>query len=158
MLHAAKAVNGPILWANMHLLFWLSLVPFVTAWMGENHFAMMQVALYGFVLLMAGIAYYILSHCLAVHHGKDSVLYSELGKDRKGIFSVLTYAVGVIVSFFNPWIGLFLYALVAAMWLIPDSRFEKRLAEKGESLPCLRRGGNPLPTPPPEGVREETWL
>jgi uncharacterized membrane protein len=127
MLHAAKHVNGSILWANIHLLFWLSLVPFVTAWMGENHFTTMPVALYGFVLFMAGIAYFILAHSLAALHGKDSNLAIAIGKDRKGIMSVIIYALGIIVSFYNASIGLGLYALVSAMWIIPDRRIESRL-------------------------------
>ena len=127
MLHATSRVNGSILWANIHLLFWLSLVPFVTAWMGENHFTKIPVALYGFVLLMAGIAYYLLAHCLASLHGKDSTIAIALGNDRKGILSVIIYALGIGLCFFNAWLSLGLYAFVSAMWFIPDKRIEKRL-------------------------------
>jgi len=127
MLHATSLVNGSVLWANIHLLFWLSLVPFVTGWMGENHFTTVPVALYGFVLFMAGIAYYLLAHCLASLHGKESTLSVALGKDWKGISSVIIYAIGIALCFYNSWISLFLYAFVAAMWFIPDKRIEKRL-------------------------------
>lgn len=125
MLHAAKLVNGPVLWTNMHLLFWLSLFPFVTGWMGENNFATFPVALYGVVATMAGIAYYFLAHCLADLHGKDSPLAIALGKDRKGILSVVMYIVGIGLSFLLPWLGVLLYALVAAAWFIPDRRMER---------------------------------
>ena len=130
MFHAASHVNGTILWANIHLLFWLSLVPFVTGWMGENHFTTIPVALYGFVLFMAGMAYYLLAHCLASLHGKESTLSVALGKDWKGILSVIIYAVGIAICFFNSWISLALYTVVAAIWFIPDKRIEKRLDKK----------------------------
>lgn len=133
MLHAAKHVNGSILWANLHLLFWLSLIPFVTGWIGESHFATIPVAFYGFVLFMAGIAYYLLAHCLASLHGKESTIASALGKDRKGIFSVVIYAIGIGLCFYNSWISLGLYALVAAIWFIPDRRIEHSMAnDKGK--------------------------
>jgi uncharacterized membrane protein len=127
MLHAVRHVNGPILWANLHLLFWLSLVPFVSAWMGENHFAGRPVGLYGFVLLMAGIAYYILSRLLIKSHGKDSPLARAVGNDSKGIISVIAYLVAVPVSFLNQWIAFGIYVIVALIWLIPDRRIEKTL-------------------------------
>jgi uncharacterized membrane protein len=127
MLHTVKQINGAVLWSNVHLLFWLSLVPFVTGWMGENHFATMPVALYGVVLLMAAIAYYILAHQLAAIHGKDSLLAKALGSDWKGKLSIVIYAVGIAASFLNPWIGFCLYAAVAAMWLIPDRRIESKM-------------------------------
>ncbi len=127
MMHAAQYVNGKVLWANIHLLFWLSLVPFASGWMGENHFTTWPVALYGLVLLMAGIAYYILTHSLISLHGKDSTLAAAFGKDQKGILSVVIYAVAIASSFVNAWIGLILYALVAAIWFIPDRRIEKKL-------------------------------
>ena len=127
MLHAVKQVNGAVLWTNIHLLFWLSLVPFVTAWMGENHFAKWPVILYGFVLAMAGVAYYFLAHCLAALHGKDSAIAIALGKDWKGIASVIIYLVGIALCFVNPMIGFFLYVVVAGIWFIPDRRIEKVL-------------------------------
>lgn len=127
MMHAVHKVNGTVLWTNIHLLFWLSLVPFATAWMGENHFTKWPVVLYGFVLMMAGIAYYFLAHCLAGIHGKDSTLAEALGKDWKGISSVVIYIVGIGLSFVNPMLGLSAYVLVACMWFIPDRRIEKKL-------------------------------
>jgi uncharacterized membrane protein len=128
MLHASKVVNGAILWANTHLLFWLSLVPFVTAWMGENHFAPTPVALYGFVLLMAGFAYTILARALVHRHGRDSPLGTALGEDVKGRMSVLLYAAAIPLAFVNRWISLAVYFGVAAMWLIPDRRIERILS------------------------------
>lgn len=130
MLHAAHKVNSKVMWANMHLLFWLSLFPFVTGWMGENHFTTVPIILYGGVLLMAGIAYYILSHALIQLHGADSTLAIAVGKDRKGIFSVMIYAFAIPLSLINGYIGLVLYAAVAAMWLIPDQRIERKVVEK----------------------------
>jgi uncharacterized membrane protein len=126
MMHAVHHVNGTILWTNAHLLFWLSLVPFVTAWMGENHFATWPVALYGMVLLMAAVAYYFLAHCLISIHGKDSAFAKSLGSDRKGKISMVIYVLGICLSFLHAWIGLGLYAFVAATWFIPDKRFEER--------------------------------
>ena len=129
MLHAAGKVNGRILWANLHLLFWLSLVPFVTGWMGENHFAALPVALYGVVLLMASIAYYILARFLAALHGKDSKLAIALGSDIKGLSSSAIYVIAIPLSFVNPWIAFSAYVLVAMIWFIPDRRIEKVLAD-----------------------------
>jgi uncharacterized membrane protein len=129
MLHAAGRVSGGILWANLHLLFWLSLVPSVTGWMGDNHFAALPVALYGVVLLMAGIAYFLLARALAAHHGKDSKLAIAIGKDTKGKASVAVYVVAIPLSFLNPWIAFILYVVVALVWFIPDRRFERVLAE-----------------------------
>ena len=126
MLHSAQQVNGKVLWHNIHLLFWLSLVPFVTSWMGENHFSTWPVALYGVDLLMAGVAYYFLAHELARHHGKESVLSKAIGRDWKGKLSVLIYVLGIGLSFVHPYIGFGLYVLVAGMWIIPDRRFEKK--------------------------------
>ncbi|MFI5348343.1 MAG: TMEM175 family protein [Elusimicrobiota bacterium] len=128
MLHAATKVNGRILWANLHLLFWLSLFPFVTSWMGANRFVAIPVALYGCVLLMAGIAYYILAHALAAHHGRDSTLALALGKDFKGLASIAIYAAAIASAFWNPRIASVLYVAVALMWLVPDRRIEDRLA------------------------------
>ena len=127
MLHAARQVNGKTLWANIHLLFWLSLVPFVTGWMGENNFATLPVALYGVVLLMAAIAYYILAHSLVRLDGKNSALGQAFGKDWKGILSPIIYAAGIGLSFVNPWVGFTLYVFVAAIWFIPDKRIQKKL-------------------------------
>jgi len=126
MMHAAHKVSGGVLWTNAHLLFWLSLIPFTTGWVGENHFATWPVALYGIVLFMAGIAYYFLAHCLIDIHGKDSAFAKAIGNDRKGIISVVIYALGIGLSFINPFIGFGLYVLVAAMWFIPDKRFEQK--------------------------------
>jgi uncharacterized membrane protein len=128
MLHAVREVNGRILWWNLHLLFWLSLVPFVTAWMGENHFAPTTVALYGAVLGMAGVAYFALSRSLIAHHGDDSALAVAVGGDNKGRLSVLLYAVAIPLSFVNPWIAFSMYVAVAVIWLVPDKRIEKTIA------------------------------
>jgi uncharacterized membrane protein len=129
MLHAASKVTGGILWANLHLLFWLSVVPFVTAWMGENHFAPTPVALYGVVLFMAACAYYILARALAAHHGKDSKLARALGTDFKGRISVVIYAIAIAAASWSPGLAGTLYALVALMWLVPDRRMERVLGE-----------------------------
>ena len=130
MLHASRQVNGAVLWANAHLLFWLSLVPFSTGWMGENHFAMWPVALYGFVLMMAGIAYYLLAHALIKVHGKNSNFATAIGNDFKGKISVLICALGSSLSLVNPYIGLGSYVLIAVLWFIPDKRFENDLAKR----------------------------
>lgn len=124
MFHAVKKVNGSVLWTNIHLLFWLSLFPFATAWMGENHFTQWTVALYGVVLIMAAIAYYLLEHYLINIHGKDSEFGKAIGNDRKGKISLLIYVLGIALSFVHPYIGFACYVLVAAMWFIPDKRFE----------------------------------
>ncbi len=128
MLHVVSKVNGQILWANLHLLFWLSLVPFVTGWMGENNFSSRPVALYGVVLIMAAIAYFILSRALISHHGRDSALAKAVGKDFKGRISVLIYAVAIALSFVNRWVAFGLYIFVALMWFIPDRRIERTLS------------------------------
>jgi uncharacterized membrane protein len=125
LLHATKNVNGRILWSNLHLLFWLSLIPFVTAWMGENGFASWPVALYGVVALMAGVGYYILTHSLISHHGRDSTLAAAVGRDVKGIASVVIYAVGIPLAFVNRWVAFGLYVAVALLWFIPDRRIER---------------------------------
>ncbi|HYL26000.1 MAG TPA: TMEM175 family protein [Burkholderiales bacterium] len=129
LLHAVHHVTGSTLWANMHLLFWLSLVPFVTGWMDENHFAPITVAGYGLVLLCAGIAYFILTRVLLATHGPDSLLAKALGSDFKGKVSVVLYLAGVVLAFVQTWISLAIYVLVALMWLVPDRRFERPLAE-----------------------------
>ena len=129
MLHAVERVNGTILWANLHLLFWLALVPFVTAWAGETRFAAWPVAAYGVVLMMAGVAYYLLSRALIRHHGADSVLALAVGKDGKGKLSVLIYLLAVPLAFYHTWLACLLYIAVAAMWLVPDRRIERVIAE-----------------------------
>jgi len=129
LLHAVSHVNGRILWANLHLLFWLSLIPFVTGWMGENNFAPLPVALYGGVLLAAAIAYFILSRVLISYHGGDSALAKALGKDVKGKASVACYAAAIPLSFVSPWLACALYVVVVIMWLIPDRRIERMLTE-----------------------------
>ena len=126
MIHAAHKINGTVLWANTHLLFWLSLVPFVTGWMGENNFTTVPVALYGAILFMAGIAYYLLAHCLTDLHGRNSEFTNALGSDRKGKVSVITYVIGIVLCFWQPLVGLSIYFLVTFMWLIPDRRFERK--------------------------------
>jgi uncharacterized membrane protein len=128
MLHVTKHVNGNVLWKNVHLLFWLSLIPFTTGWVGENHFAKWPVALYGIVLFMASIAYYFLAHALSRLHGKNSTLSDALGRDRKGVLSSFLYLAGIGFSFVQPWLGFSFYVLVAAIWFIPDSRIETRLS------------------------------
>jgi uncharacterized membrane protein len=125
----AARVNGSILWANLHLLFWLSLVPFVTGWMDETGFAQLPVALYGFVLWMAGLAYYILARTLVTLHGRDSPIDMALGNKRKETFSLLAYTLAIILSFVNPGFSLALYVIVALVWLIPDRRMEKTLGQ-----------------------------
>ena len=127
LMHTAQFINGKVMWANMHLLFWLSMIPFSTGWMGEHHFPTWPVALYGVVLLMAGVAYYILAQTLVTLHGKKSTLATAIGKDRKGIISVVIYLLAIVVSFINAWISLALYGLVTAMWVIPDRRIEEKI-------------------------------
>jgi len=131
MLQAVRSVNGRILWANLHLLFWLSLTPFVTNWLGETHFARWPVIVYGVVLILAGIAYYLLSRALVAHHGPESALAVALGSDFKGRISIVIYAIAIAVAFAAPYVSCALYASVAAMWLIPDKRFERVLMEHG---------------------------
>jgi uncharacterized membrane protein len=127
LLQAVRHVNGRILWANLHLLFWLSLIPFVTGWMGENSFAAMPVALYGVVLLLSSIAYFILTRTLISHHGRDSALAIAVGRDFKGKTSMVLYAVAIPLAFVNSWLACILYVLVAVMWLIPDRRIENTI-------------------------------
>jgi TMEM175 potassium channel family protein len=127
LLQAVRSINGRILWANLHLLFWLSLIPFFSGWMGENYFETLPVALYGAVLFMCGIAYYILSRLLIAHHGRESNLAIALGNDRKGIVSVLLYIVAIPLAFFSAAGAFAVYVLVAAIWFIPDSRIERML-------------------------------
>lgn len=129
LLHATQRVTGGILWANLHLLFWLSLVPFATAWIGENHFAPIPVAMYGAMLLLAGVAYFILTKTLIRHHGKDSLLATSVGKDRKGVASLAVYLVAIPLSFWIPLMAYVLYTLVLIMWLLPDRRIERAIRE-----------------------------
>jgi uncharacterized membrane protein len=130
MFHAVHHVNGAIQWANLHLLFWLSLVPFVTGWMNETHFAPLQVAAYGAVLLLAACAYTILTKVLVAEHGKDSQIAKALGSDFKGNISLAIYVVAIALAYWQRWIACGLYAVVAAIWLVPDRRFEKLLQGK----------------------------
>jgi uncharacterized membrane protein len=127
LLHATQRVNGTTLWANLHLLFWLSLIPFATAWMGENRFDSWPVAVYGIVLLLAGIAYFILTRLLIHLHGESSTLAMSIGRDRKGKISIAIYAAAIPVAFAKPWIASASYVIVAIMWLIPDPRIERRM-------------------------------
>ena len=129
LLHAAHKVSGEILWANLHLLFWLSLFPFATGWMGENHFTATPTAMYGFVLLMAAIAYYLLERAIIAREGKSSLLAQALGHDWKGKVSPLLYLVAIGLSFARPWLGSTIYVLVALMWFIPDQRIEHILSK-----------------------------
>jgi len=129
MLHATTRVTGSILWANLHLLFWLSLFPFATGWMGQNHFALPPSALYGFVLLMAGIAYFILQQAIISSQGLSSVLREAIGSDWKGKVSPLLYVAGIVSSLFSSWMAQALYVFVALLWLIPDRRIEHALRQ-----------------------------
>lgn len=133
-MQVVESVNGAILWANMHLLFWLSLIPFVTAWMGENHFAEWPVTCYGIVLIMCSLAYALFLVVLIRHHGRNSVLAQAIGKDRKGTISTIIYAIAIVVSFFSSKISFALYILVACIWFIPDKRIEKKIVI--EEPPC----------------------
>ncbi|MFD0990926.1 TMEM175 family protein [Mariniflexile jejuense] len=125
MMQTVKHVTGSILWANMHLLFWLSLIPFVSGWMGENHFSSASVFLYGIVLLGAALAYFILQFLIIKSHGKESILAKALGKDLKGKVSPIFYIIGIISAFFNVYISGVTFVLVAIIWLVPDKRIEK---------------------------------
>jgi uncharacterized membrane protein len=132
MLHAAQRVNGSVLWANSHLLFWLSLIPFTTGWMGENHFAPVPTALYGAVLLMAAIAYWILQWVLIREHGDDSLLTKAVGADLKGKLSPLLYFIAIVSTFFQQWIAQAIYVLVALLWLLPNRRIERTVRRHAE--------------------------
>ena len=129
LLKAARRVNGSIMWANLHLLFWLSLFPFVTGWMGENHFTALPSAVYGLVLLLAAIAYYILQRLIVMDQGPDSKLARAIGSDLKGKLSPLLYAAAICLSFVRPWMGGAIYVLVALVWLVPDRRIERIIQE-----------------------------
>ena len=127
LLSATRRVNGTVLWANLHLLFWLSLFPFFTGWMGENHFETLPTAAYGCVLLMAGVAYYVLKLAIIAAQGEDSTLAEALGRDVKGKISPAIYLVAVPIAFVNRWVALALYVVVSLMWLVPDRRIESRI-------------------------------
>jgi uncharacterized membrane protein len=129
LFHASEQVNGRVLWANLHLLFWLSMIPFATAWMGETHFAKWPVVLYGVCLLLAAIAYTILVRALLSLHGPESFLADALGADFKGKISIMVYVAAVAVAFIKPWIACGGYVLVAVMWLIPDRRIERKIGK-----------------------------
>jgi uncharacterized membrane protein len=133
LLKAAHKVTGAIMWANLHLLFWLSLFPFVTGWMGENHFTTVPTALYGAVMLLAAIAYYILQNLIIADQGRDSKLAASIGRDLKGKLSPVLYATAIVASFFQPWISGGIYVLVALLWLVPDRRIARVVDESGPS-------------------------
>ena len=133
MLHTAESVHGGILWANLHLLFWLSLFPFATGWMGENHFAAVPTAAYGVVLFMAAVAYYILQRTIIAHQGRDSLLAKAVGTDWKGKLSPVMYLAAIGLAFVNAWIASAIYVVVACMWFIPDRRIERRVAPTTEA-------------------------
>ena len=127
LLHTVKHVNGGILWANLHLLFWLSLIPFTTAWLGENRFDSLPAALYGVVLFCAAVAYFILTKTILANHGRDSILAKAIGSDFKGKISIIIYLAAILLAFVNSLYSNLLYCLVAIMWLVPDRRIEKVL-------------------------------
>ncbi len=129
LLQASEQVNGSVLWANLHLLFWLSLIPFFTGWMGENNFSTVPVAFYGGVLWFSGLAYYILVRTLLAQHGTDSILAAAIGKDVKGLRSLYIYSAAIPLAFVASWIAAVLYVVVTIMWLIPDRRIENKLAK-----------------------------
>jgi uncharacterized membrane protein len=129
LLQAVQNIDGRSLWANLHLLFWLSLIPFVTAWMGENDFATWPVAMYGIVQMMTAIAYFLLAQSLLALHGKDSDLATALGRDSKGKISIIIYLVAIPLAFIYPWLARLAYLFVVLMWLVPDRRIEKTLVK-----------------------------
>lgn len=137
LLSSARRISGGVLWANLHLLFWLSLVPFATGWMGENHFAPATLAVYGAALLMPGIAYWILQRTIIRQDGPDSVLAYAIGRDLKGKASPVLYVLGILASFWQPWLAGAIYVLVALMWLVPDSRIERTLQAGQATHPQL---------------------
>lgn len=134
LFQIVKQVDGRVLWANLFLLFWLSLVPFVTGWMGENNFAALPVALYGGVLLCAAVAYYILVRALLAARGQSPALADAIGRDSKGLISLVIYAVAIPMAFIFVWLAFALYVVVAVIWLIPDSRIEKRLVPPSDEV------------------------
>lgn len=126
-MQAVKSVNSTVLWTNLHLLFWLSLLPFSTGWMGENHFAQQPTMIYGINLLMAAIAYYIWARSIVAHHGKDSDIAHAFGADIKGKLSLVMYALGIGFTFIQPWLGFSVFVVVALMWLVPDRRMHQAM-------------------------------
>ena len=132
LFQATEQVSGGILWANLHLLFWLSLFPFTTAWMGENHLAAIPTAIYGFVLLMAAVAYYVLQRTIIAKEGRESLLAEAIGKDWKGKLSPLLYLAAIPLAFVSSWIASALYVFAALLWLIPDPRIERKLEKREE--------------------------
>jgi len=133
MFHAAKNVSGRVLWANLSLLFWLSLFPFVTGWMGENHFEPLPSAIYGFVLLMAAISYYILQQCIISTDGPDSVLKRAIGTDWKGKMSPILYSIAILAAFWLTWVAQVIYVIIAFIWLVPDTRIERTIKENNNT-------------------------
>ena len=135
MLHASKKVSGPVLWANLHLLFWLSLLPFATGWMGENHFAQLPSALYGVVLLLAAIAYLLLQQAIIAAEGPDSLLAAAVGRDWKGKLSSVLYLVAILSTVWVLWLAQAIYVLAALIWIVPDRRIERLYESKGHESP-----------------------
>jgi uncharacterized membrane protein len=133
LLHATKRIDGRILWANLHLLFWLSLFPFATGWMGENHFAPIPTAAYGLVLLMAAIAYYLLERLIIARQGRDSVLAAALGQDWKAVLSMTLYLLAMLLAFKGPWLASGLYVFVAGLWFLPDLRIERAVTKREQT-------------------------
>jgi uncharacterized membrane protein len=133
MLHAVKHVGGKVLWANLHLLFWLSLIPFVTRWMGESHFGAWPVAAYGMVLLLCAVAWQIELRVLLLHHGRASILGRAIGANRKEWLSIILYGIAIGAAFANAWVACALYALVAAIWIVPDRRFEREITKQEDT-------------------------
>jgi uncharacterized membrane protein len=131
LFHATQRINGKILWANLHLLFWLSLIPFVTSWLGENHAASLPAACYGVVLLLAAIAYNLMEHLIMIEQGRKSVLAQAIGREHKGWLSAALYLAGIGLAFLRPWISELLYAAVALLWIVPDRRIEKIIRGSG---------------------------
>jgi uncharacterized membrane protein len=132
LMHAVEQLNGKVMWANMHLLFWLSLIPFGSGWMGENNFSLWPVVVYGVILSMSGVAYFLLVRSLISIHNNDSILAKAVGKDSKGKLSVLLYLAGVGLAFINPYLGFAMYVVVAAIWFVPDRRIEEKIEEVEE--------------------------
>lgn len=130
MMQVVRSINGAVLWANMHLLFWLSIVPFVTGWMGQNNFTQWPIILYGISLIMCAVSYTILQVVLIRHEGKDSLLAKATGSDFKGRVSIVIYAFAIAIAFVNPYISFIMYTVVAVIWFIPDRRIEKRIVDE----------------------------
>ncbi len=135
LLHAVREVSGEIMWANLHLLFWLSLIPFVTGWMGKSHFAVVPTAMYGVVMTMCALAYVLVQMAIIRRQGGDSILAGAIGRDRKGKFSIGAYLTAIAAAFVSPWISIAIYILVAAIWFIPDRRIEHALESRADNEP-----------------------